>query len=82
DAESRLDALGLERRDDWREQDRLRHVFSHFELDARVIAAGVTHRGVAEPAGAWHPIDRLAHDPPVGLPAPVQRLIRERMDGR
>ncbi len=76
DAETRLDALGLERRDDWREHDRLRHVFSHFELDARVIAAHVAHHGVAEPAGEWHSIDRLAQDPPVGLPAPVQRLIR------
>ena len=81
-ADERLGELGLERRDDWCDQDRLRHVFSHFELDARVIAARVDHRGVAEPAGAWHAVDRLAHDPPVGLPAPVQRLIRERMDGR
>ncbi|WP_322521702.1 A/G-specific adenine glycosylase [Guyparkeria halophila] len=81
DAESRLDALGLARDADWREQDRLRHVFSHFELDARVIAARVAPRGVAESAGEWHPIERLAHDPPVGLPAPVQRLIRERVAG-
>jgi A/G-specific adenine glycosylase len=81
-ADERLGELGLERCDHWREQGRLRHVFSHFELDARVLAARVDHRGVTEPAGAWHPIDRLAHDPPVGLPAPVQRLIRERLDGR
>ncbi|MGM0517880.1 MAG: A/G-specific adenine glycosylase [Pseudomonadota bacterium] len=82
EADERLGELGLERRDDWRAQNRLRHVFSHFELDARVLAACVDHRGVSEPAGEWHAIHRLANAPPVGLPAPVQRLIRERMDDR
>ena len=81
EADPRLGALGLARQDDWHARDRLRHVFSHFELDARVLAARVAHRGVSEPTGEWHPVDRLAHEPPVGLPAPIQCLIRERMGG-
>ncbi len=78
--DDRLAELGLQRDGDWRTLGRLRHVFSHFELDASVLAARAGHRGVAEPAGEWHGIERLAHDPPVGLPGPVHRLIRERVD--
>ncbi|MFP4640345.1 MAG: A/G-specific adenine glycosylase [Guyparkeria sp.] len=77
EADERLAAHGLARRDHWQALDRLRHVFSHFELAAEVMAASVNTASVAERPGEWHAVDDLANDPPVGLPAPVQKLIRK-----
>ncbi|MFN2382226.1 MAG: A/G-specific adenine glycosylase [Guyparkeria sp.] len=79
--DQRLEELGLEAADNWQTLGRLRHVFSHFELNAEVLGARVAHRGVSELAGEWYATEQLANDPPVGLPAPVQGLIRERMGG-
>ncbi|MFW6375438.1 MAG: A/G-specific adenine glycosylase [Guyparkeria sp.] len=79
DADDRLARLGLRRAGEWRPLGRLRHVFSHFELDAEVIGALVDEAGVADAPGEWHDPEQLAHAPPVGLPAPVQRLVRERI---
>jgi A/G-specific adenine glycosylase len=76
--DSRLTELGMQRTGDWLSLGRLRHAFSHFELAAEVRGASVRHAGVAELPGEWHAIDRLVDAPSVGLPAPVQRLIRER----
>ncbi len=77
--DERLAGLALERDDDWREIGRFRHAFSHFELDASLIAARVVPRGLAESRGEWHGLDALASShPPVGLPGPVARVIRER----
>lgn len=77
--EERLAGLALDRHDDWRELGGFRHVFSHFELEASLVAARVVPQGVAEPRGEWHGLDALASShPPVGLPGPVARVIRER----
>lgn len=78
DADERIVRLGLRREGEWRHLGFLRHVFSHFELDAEVLGVTVEHGGLAEGQGEWHRPERLADAPPVGLPAPVQRLIRER----
>ena len=76
--ESRLAELGMQRIGDWDSLGRLRHAFSHFELAAEVQGAPVSPTAVTELSGEWHAIERLVSEPPVGLPAPVQRLIRER----
>ena len=77
-ADSRLAELGMRRSGDWQPLGHVRHAFSHFELAAEVQGARVRHQAVAELPGEWHAIERLLDEPPVGLPAPVQRLIRER----
>ncbi|KTG16894.1 MULTISPECIES: A/G-specific adenine glycosylase [unclassified Guyparkeria] len=76
--ESRLAELGMQRTGDWHSLGRLRHGFSHFELAAEVQGAPVRPAAVTDRAGEWHAIERLVSEPLVGLPAPVQRLIRER----
>jgi len=76
--DARLAELGLQRDGEWRSLGQVRHAFSHFELAAEVLGAPVRPAAVGEPGGEWHAVERLAEEPPVGLPAPVQRLIRER----
>ncbi|MFO7809732.1 A/G-specific adenine glycosylase [Guyparkeria sp.] len=74
----RLAELGFEPATDWQTLGQLRHVFSHFELAAEVWGIQVAPTGVADRHGEWHAVEQLVHEPPVGLPAPIQRLIRER----
>mgnify|MGYP006281791835 CR=1 FL=1 len=76
--DERLAEFGLQRRGDWQSLGQLRHAFSHFELAAVVLGVSVQPAALGEIPGEWHAVDRLVDDPPVGLPAPVQRLIRER----
>ncbi|MFO7582289.1 A/G-specific adenine glycosylase [Guyparkeria sp.] len=75
--DDRLAELGLQRDGDWQALGRLRHVFSHFELSAEVLATSVAPVSVADRPGEWLVVDQLVSDPPVGLPAPIQRVIRE-----
>ncbi len=74
----RLAELGFKPAGDWEALGQLRHVFSHFELAAEVWGAQVAPAAVVDHHGEWHPVDELFHEPSVGLPAPIQRLIRER----
>ncbi len=74
----RLAELGFKPADDWQALGQLRHVFSHFELAAEVWGMRVAPAAVADRHGEWHAVEQLVHEPPVGLPAPIQRLIRER----
>ncbi|WP_410474662.1 A/G-specific adenine glycosylase [Guyparkeria sp. TX1] len=74
----RMAELGVKPAGDWQALGQLRHVFSHFELAAEVWGRQVAPAAVAECHGEWHAVEQLVHEPPVGLPAPIQRLIRER----
>ncbi|HZJ81333.1 MAG TPA: hypothetical protein VFC95_01415, partial [Guyparkeria sp.] len=75
--DQRLAELGFERDGDWQSLGQLRHAFSHFELVAEVLGVTVIADVVADRPDEWHVIEQLISAPAVGLPAPVQRLIRE-----
>ncbi|HSH83546.1 MAG TPA: A/G-specific adenine glycosylase [Guyparkeria sp.] len=73
----RLAELGFKRDGDWQSLGQLRHVFSHFELVAEVLGVTVVADVMADRPDEWHVLEQLINAPAVGLPAPVQRLIRE-----
>jgi A/G-specific adenine glycosylase len=56
--------------------DTLRHSFSHFDLDIRPVVVRVSNTSskVADnSAGQWYPLSEI---PPVGLAAPVEKLMK------
>lgn len=53
----------------------LRHTFSHFHLDIQPLLLRVSRRdGVAEAGQVWY---NLRHPDPLGLAAPVKKLLRQ-----
>lgn len=59
------------------ERPLLRHSFSHFDLDIRPLVVRLPRASgtvAGEKAGCWYPLDGT---PPVGLAAPVAKLIND-----
>jgi A/G-specific adenine glycosylase len=60
---------------DWREAGKVDHVFTHFALDMRLLAAEVEERG----EGIWWPVDRIGE---AGLPTLFAKLAARGIEWR